>query len=54
VSLAEVRAVFETNVFGVLAVTQAMLPLLRAAPAARIVNVSSGAGSLTSVTGAPA
>jgi NAD(P)-dependent dehydrogenase (short-subunit alcohol dehydrogenase family) len=47
VSLDEVRAVFETNVFGVLAVTQAMLPLLRQAPAARIVNVSSGAGSLT-------
>jgi NAD(P)-dependent dehydrogenase (short-subunit alcohol dehydrogenase family) len=47
VSLAEVRAIFETNVFGVLAVTQALLPLLREAPAARIVNVSSGAGSLT-------
>ena len=47
VSLAEVRAVFETNVFGVLAVYQAMLPLLREAPAARIVNISSGAGSLT-------
>jgi len=47
VSLDEVRAVWETNVFGVLAVYQAMLPLLRAAPAARIVNVSSGAGSLT-------
>lgn len=47
VSLDEVRAVFETNVFGVIAVTQVMLPLLREAPAARIVNVSSGAGSLT-------
>ena len=46
VSLDEVRAVFETNVFGVLALTQALLPLLREAPAARIVNVSSGAGSL--------
>jgi NAD(P)-dependent dehydrogenase (short-subunit alcohol dehydrogenase family) len=31
----------------VLAVYQAMLPLLREAPAARIVNVSSGVGSLT-------
>ena len=40
------REVWETNVFGVLAVYQAMLPLLRQAPAARIVNVSSGAGSL--------
>ena len=47
VSLDEARAVWETNVFGVLAVTQAMLPLLREAPAARIVNVSSGVGSLT-------
>ncbi|MGA8102350.1 MAG: SDR family oxidoreductase [Candidatus Acidiferrales bacterium] len=47
VSLDEVRAVWDTNVFGVLAVTQAMLPLLREAPAARIVNVSSGVGSLT-------
>jgi NAD(P)-dependent dehydrogenase (short-subunit alcohol dehydrogenase family) len=50
VSLDEVRAVWETNVFGVLAVTQAMLPLLREAPAARIVNVSSGIGSLTRVS----
>ncbi|RYX81678.1 SDR family NAD(P)-dependent oxidoreductase [bacterium] len=46
-SLDEVRAVFETNVFGVIAVTQALLPLLREAPEARIVNVSSGVGSLT-------
>jgi NAD(P)-dependent dehydrogenase (short-subunit alcohol dehydrogenase family) len=43
----ELRAVFEANVFGVVAVTQAMLPLLREAPEARIVNVSSAAGSLT-------
>jgi NAD(P)-dependent dehydrogenase (short-subunit alcohol dehydrogenase family) len=47
VTLEEMRAVWDTNVFGVLAVYQAMLPLLRKAPAARIVNVSSGAGSLT-------
>ncbi len=47
VSLDEVREVWETNVFGALAVYQAMLPLLREAPQARIVNVSSGAGSLT-------
>ena len=47
VSLDEVRAVCETNVFGVLAVYQAMLPLLRDAPEPRIVNVSSGVGSLT-------
>ncbi|OOM78296.1 SDR family oxidoreductase [Clostridium sp. BL-8] len=47
VSLDEMREVWETNVFGVLSVYQAMLPLLREAPAARIVNVSSGLGSLT-------
>jgi NAD(P)-dependent dehydrogenase (short-subunit alcohol dehydrogenase family) len=47
VDLDMVRAVFETNVFGVIAVTNAMLPLLRRSPAPRIVNVSSAIGSLT-------
>lgn len=47
VSMDEVRAVWETNVFGVLAVYQAMLPLLREAPHGNIVNVSSAVGSLT-------
>jgi NAD(P)-dependent dehydrogenase (short-subunit alcohol dehydrogenase family) len=47
VPLDELRAVFETNVFGVVAVTQGMLPLLRNARAARIVNVASSGGSLT-------
>ena len=46
-TLDTLRTVFETNVFGPVAVTNAMLPLLRAAPAARIVNVSSGVGSLS-------
>jgi NAD(P)-dependent dehydrogenase (short-subunit alcohol dehydrogenase family) len=46
--LDEVRTVWETNVFGVLAVYQAMLPLLRESSDARIVNVSSAVGSLTS------
>ena len=46
-SLDNVRAVFETNVFGVIAVTQAMLPLLREAPAGRIVNLGSSSGSLS-------
>jgi len=49
-SIADVRAVFETNVFGVISVTQAMLPLLRQAPAGRIVNVSSRIGSLSAIT----
>ncbi len=47
VDLDMVRAVFETNLFGVIAVTNAMLPLLRRSPAPRIVNVSSHAASLT-------
>src|ERR1700722_6498937 len=47
VPLDELRAVFETNVFGVVAVTQTLIPLLRKAPAARIVNVTSSGGSLT-------
>ena len=38
---------FETNVFGVIAVTNAMLPLLLRSPAPRIVNVSSHSASLT-------
>jgi NAD(P)-dependent dehydrogenase (short-subunit alcohol dehydrogenase family) len=49
-SLEDVRAVFETNVFGVIAVTQAMLPLLREAPRGRIVNVSTRLGSLSAIT----
>ena len=47
IDLDEVRAIWETNVFGVLAVYQAMLSLLRESSDARIVNVSSGVGSLT-------
>ncbi len=47
-SLEEMHAVWNTNVFGTLAVYQAMLPLLRDSSDARIVNVSSGVGSLTS------
>ncbi len=41
VPLDEVRAQFEVNVFGTLAVTQAVLPLIRQAGAGRIVNISS-------------
>ncbi|MET8862832.1 SDR family NAD(P)-dependent oxidoreductase [Nonomuraea sp. NPDC004580] len=40
------EAVSETNVFGVIEVTNAMLPLLRRSPAGRIVNVSSERGSI--------
>ncbi|PZR26451.1 MAG: dehydrogenase [Citrobacter freundii] len=47
ISISELKKVWETNVFGTLAVTQAFLPLLHKAPAARIVTVSSALGSLT-------
>jgi NAD(P)-dependent dehydrogenase (short-subunit alcohol dehydrogenase family) len=46
VPLDEVRAQFEINVFGSLAVTQAMLPVIRRAGSGRIVNVSSINGRL--------
>ncbi|MQA32764.1 SDR family NAD(P)-dependent oxidoreductase [Modestobacter roseus] len=39
------REVLETNLLGTWRVTQALLPLLSASPAPRVVNVSSGAGS---------
>jgi NAD(P)-dependent dehydrogenase (short-subunit alcohol dehydrogenase family) len=45
--LAKVREVYDTNVFGPMAMTQAMLPLLRKSKHGRIVNVSSGLGSMT-------
>ena len=44
--LGQLRMVFETNVFGIVIVTNAMLPLLRQSGAAVVVNVSSEAGSL--------
>ena len=43
----QLREVYDTNVFGVLAVTNAMLPLLRRSTSPRIVNVSSSVASLT-------
>ncbi|MEU0567970.1 SDR family oxidoreductase [Nonomuraea sp. NPDC005983] len=43
----KMREVYETNVFGVVSVTNAMLPLLRRSPAGRIVNMSSELGSLS-------
>jgi NAD(P)-dependent dehydrogenase (short-subunit alcohol dehydrogenase family) len=50
VDLDAVRAAVETNVIGVIRVTNAMLPLLRRSAAPRIVNMSSGVGSLTRQT----
>ncbi len=47
VSLEVMRKTYETNVFGVVDVTQQFLPLLKKARAARIVNLGSVLGSLT-------
>lgn len=44
---ATVRIVVDTNVIGVIRVTNAMLPMLRASASPRIVNMSSSVGSLT-------
>lgn len=43
----EFRPVFETNVFGVIRVTHAFLPLLRQATSPSVINVTSGLGSFT-------
>ncbi|HZE31242.1 MAG TPA: SDR family oxidoreductase [Actinoallomurus sp.] len=45
------RRIYETNVFGVVGVTNAFLPALRRSAHPRIVNISSGTGSLTWTTG---
>src|SRR5215470_18569824 len=47
VNMRTIRQTFDTNFFGVISVTQALLPLIRKSDAGRIVNVSSGLGSLT-------
>lgn len=49
--LDQLRSAYETNVFGLVAVTQGFLPALRRSAHPRIVNVSSGTGSLTWTTG---
>ncbi|MFI5647074.1 SDR family NAD(P)-dependent oxidoreductase [Kitasatospora sp. NPDC051705] len=51
--LEALRATYETNVFGVVTVTNAMIPLLRRSPAARIGNVSSGLASFAGFLSRP-
>lgn len=48
--VAALREIYETNVFGVVAVTNAMLPLLRRSPAGYVGNVSSGLGTVAFLT----
>jgi len=50
IDLAKVREVYETNLFGPMAMIQTMLPLLRLSARGRIVNVSSHLGSLAMAT----
>jgi NAD(P)-dependent dehydrogenase (short-subunit alcohol dehydrogenase family) len=49
--LGVVREALETNLFGAWRLSQALLPMLRRSPHGRIVNVSSGGGSLTDMGG---
>jgi NAD(P)-dependent dehydrogenase (short-subunit alcohol dehydrogenase family) len=50
---AEFRRIYETNVFGVVTVTNALLPALRRSAHPRIVNISSGTASLAQAAGRP-
>ena len=51
---AEFRRIYETNVFGVVTMTNAVLPALRRSAHPRIVNISSSTGSLTRAAAAKA
>lgn len=46
-AIEDLRAVFDVNFFGAVQVTQLFLPLLRKSPQPKIINVTSGLGSLT-------
>lgn len=47
IAVDDIRETYNTNFFGMISVTQAMLPLVQQSPAGRIVNLTSGLGSLT-------
>lgn len=50
ISRAQMAATFQTNVFGAIEVTQALLPLLRRTDEAHVINVSSGYGQLSGLS----
>ncbi|NLR63363.1 SDR family NAD(P)-dependent oxidoreductase [Chitinophaga varians] len=45
-NIADIKAVFDVNVWGTLQLTQALFPLLQQSPAGRIINLSSELGSI--------
>jgi NAD(P)-dependent dehydrogenase (short-subunit alcohol dehydrogenase family) len=49
--LLEIKQVFETNFFGIITTTKALMPLLQKSPEGRIINLSSGMGAWADLTG---
>ena len=47
VTIEQLQEVYDTNVFGIVSVTNAFIPLLKKSENGRIINMSSGLGSLT-------